>query len=140
MINTNLNNFHLIFFCIVALSVSEYHASSHSRVMCSLSRVDSRVVCAGRTHCSVRRPLAKSSVCVHRSDVSFARCSRGVALVVSRAVHVLFRTVSCVVTRHSSVSCVLFSRVTCLAPRHFRESRAIHARYQTVLLIIARVN
>jgi hypothetical protein len=88
----------------------------------------------------VRRPRAKSSVCVRRSDVSFARCSLGVAYVVSRAVHVLLHAVSCIVTRHSSVSCVPFSRVACLAPRRFRESRAIHARYQTVSLIIARVN
>jgi hypothetical protein len=66
-------------------------------------------------------PSAKSRVSAHRSDVSFARCSRGVALVVLHALRVLFRAVSCVVTCHSSVSCVPFSCVVCLAARRFCE-------------------
>jgi hypothetical protein len=102
-----------------------------SRVMCSWSRADSRVVRAGRSHCFMRRPRAKSSVSTCHSDMLFARWSRGVVHVVSRAVHVLF-TQSCIVTRHSSVSRVPFSHVACPAARHFRESRAIRARYQTV--------
>jgi hypothetical protein len=89
-----------------------------------------RVVCA-----ATRLPCAKSRV-----SVSFACCSRCVAHVVSRAVHVLFRAALFVVTRHSSVSRMPFSRVACLAARHFRVSRAVRARYQIVSLIIARDN
>jgi hypothetical protein len=89
---------------------------------------------------AARRPCAKSRVFARRSDVPFARRSRGVACVLSRAVLVLFRVVSCVITHHSCVSHVPFSRVACLAACHFHESRAVHARYQTILLIITRVN
>jgi hypothetical protein len=78
---------------------------------------------------AARRPCTKSRVSARRSDVPFAHCSRGVEHVVSCAAHVLFRAVSCIVTRHSSVSRVPFSRVACLAARHFRELCAVRARY-----------
>jgi hypothetical protein len=77
---------------------------------------------------------------VCRSNVPFAYCSCGVARVVSRAVNVLFRAVSCIITRHSSVARVPFSYVACVAARRFRDSRTVHIQYQIVSLIIACIN
>jgi hypothetical protein len=63
-----------------------------------------RIACAAARH-----PCAKSSVSTRRPDMTLR--------VVSCAVHVLFRAVSCVVTRHLGVSRVPFSRVDCFATR-----------------------
>jgi hypothetical protein len=104
------------------------------------SRVVARVISLVVRVLFARRPCPKSRVSARRSDVPFAHCSRGVTRVVSRAVHVLFRVVSCIVTCHSSVARVPFSRVTCVAARRFRESRSVRTRYQIVSLIIACIN
>jgi hypothetical protein len=65
-------------------------AHAVSRVVTRCLRVSHmRIVCAAAC-----RPCAKPRVSARRSGVPFACCSRGVAVVVSRAVHMLFLAVS----------------------------------------------